>query len=88
VLVAPERDHGAEHGEPEKQDRGELVGPGERAVKDIARHHADKKSTAISTATRIAGGTSVTVASIQSSHDARTGRSAPKPVPANSCSII
>ena len=43
VLAAAERDHGAEHREPEEQDGGELVRPDERLVEDVARDHAGEQ---------------------------------------------
>ena len=43
VLASLQRDHRAEHGEPQEQDRGELVRPGERtahqAADDTAEQH-------------------------------------------------
>ena len=44
--LAAERHHGAEHREPEKQDRGELVRPGERIVEDVTRDHAGRAGSA------------------------------------------
>jgi hypothetical protein len=43
VLHAAERHHGAEHGEPQEQDRREFVRPGERPAKAVARDHAGKQ---------------------------------------------
>ena len=40
VLDAPIGDDGAEHREPQEQDRGKLVRPGERPVEDVARDDA------------------------------------------------
>ena len=35
--------HGPQHGEPEEQDRGQLVRPDERLVKDVAGDHAGEQ---------------------------------------------
>ena len=43
VLTAPERHHRPQHGEPQEQDRGQLVRPDEWLVKDIARDHAGEQ---------------------------------------------
>ena len=43
VLAAAERDHRAEHSEPEEQDRGELVRPDERIVEYVARDHPSEQ---------------------------------------------
>ena len=40
VLATLESQHGAQHGEPQEQDRGQLVRPDERRVEDVARDHA------------------------------------------------
>src|SRR3954454_24563053 len=44
MLAAPKRDNCAEHGEPEKQDRGEFVRPNDWIAEDVARDHADKEN--------------------------------------------
>ena len=43
VLGAAERDRGAQHGEPQEQDRGQLVRPDQRLVQRVAGHHAGKQ---------------------------------------------
>ncbi len=43
VLGAAERDRGAQHGEPQEQDRRQFVRPDQRPVQRIARHHAGKQ---------------------------------------------
>ena len=43
VLGAAERDRGAQHGEPQEQDRGQFVRPDQRPVQPVARHHAGKQ---------------------------------------------
>ena len=40
VLAAPQRDHGAQHREPQKQQRREFVRPRQRLVEDVARDDA------------------------------------------------
>ena len=37
---APQRDDGAQHRQPQEQDGGELVRPGQRPIEDVARDHA------------------------------------------------
>jgi hypothetical protein len=39
VRTAPQRHHRAEHGEPKEQRRRKFVGPGQRRMEDVARHH-------------------------------------------------
>ena len=43
VLAATQRQHGAEHGEPEEQQRGEFVRPDQRTVERVARDDADEQ---------------------------------------------
>ena len=43
VLVPPERHHGAEHRQPQEEDRGELVRPDERLVEDVAADDAGEE---------------------------------------------
>ena len=43
VLGAAECDRGAQHGEPQEQDRRQFVRPDQRLVQRIARHHAGKQ---------------------------------------------
>ena len=43
VLAAAQRDHRAQHREPQEQDRRELVGPRQRLVEDVARDHAGEQ---------------------------------------------
>ena len=40
VLAAAQGDDGAEHRQPQEEDRGEFVRPHERRVEDVARHDA------------------------------------------------
>src|SRR5579859_1722514 len=44
MLALRKRKHGAEHREPEEQDGGDFVGPGERRAKHIARGDAGKQN--------------------------------------------
>ena len=43
VLAAPDRERGAEHGEPQEKGRGQLVGPDQRPVNDVAGDDADEQ---------------------------------------------
>jgi hypothetical protein len=40
VLGAPQRNDGAEHRQPQEQDGGELIRPGQRPIEDVTRDHA------------------------------------------------
>ena len=44
VLAAVQRDHGAKHREPEKQDRRQLVGPDQRTAEDISTGDASEQN--------------------------------------------
>ena len=43
MLERADRRHRTEHGEPQEEDRGELVGPDQRRVQDIARDDAGEE---------------------------------------------
>ena len=43
VLGAAERHRGAQHRQPQEQDRGQFVRPDQRAVQAVARHHAGEQ---------------------------------------------
>ncbi len=43
MLAAPERHGGAEHRQPQEQDRGQFVRPDQRAVEAVTRDHADEQ---------------------------------------------
>ena len=43
VLGAAERHDRAEHRKPQEQDRCQFVGPDQRRVQHVARHHAGKQ---------------------------------------------
>ena len=43
VFAAPDRKRGAEHGEPQENRRGQLIGPDQRPVHDIAGDDADEE---------------------------------------------
>ena len=43
VLAAPERERAAEHRKPQEQDRGQLIGPHQRAVEHVAREDAGEQ---------------------------------------------
>ena len=44
MLVAAERDHRAEHRQPQEQDRGQLVRPDQRMIEDVARDDAAEQN--------------------------------------------
>ena len=43
MLVAAQRDRRAQHGEPQEEDRGELVGPDERVIEHVTRNDAGQQ---------------------------------------------
>jgi hypothetical protein len=43
VFAALERNDRAQHGEPQKKDRGELIRPHDRLVKDVARQNTGEQ---------------------------------------------
>jgi hypothetical protein len=44
VLVAAQRDHGAEHGEPQKQDRRQFVRPHQRMAEHVTGNDATEEN--------------------------------------------
>ena len=44
MLVAAERDHRAEHRQPQEQNRGQLIRPDQRMIEDVARNDAAEQN--------------------------------------------